>query len=138
MWREPRSLPCLSGHSGLALVPSRLLPAAPGDDPQHVSVVGEGTCCLYRLEEGHTLRALPNLLSKRDAPQYACHAWLLDNDAEGVVVVGTRKGEVLVVAEGDVWQAVALEEGCGVEAVAAYGKVRGVGGGDVPRCGYAV
>jgi hypothetical protein len=93
-------------------------------DPQHISVVGEGTYCLYRIEDGHSLRPLPNLLAKREAQHYVCHAWLRDNDTtEALVVVGTRSGEVLVSREGDIRQTAALQEGCGVESLAAFGKV---------------
>jgi hypothetical protein len=87
--------------------------------------VGEGTCCQYRIEAGNTLRPLPlTALSKREAQQYSCHAWVLDNDASGLLVVGGRRGEVLVVQEGEVRQALQLEEGVAVESLAAFGKVR--------------
>lgn len=96
-----------------------------GDDPQYVSVVGEGTCCLYQIEAGNTLRHLPTVLPKRESTAFTCHAWLTDNDAPaGGLVVGSRRGEVLVVVEGDVKQALQLEEGCSVEALVAHSKVR--------------
>ena len=66
-------------------------------------MVGEGTCCQYQIESGNTLRPLPvTALSKREAQQYSCHAWALDNDALGLLVVGSRRGELLVVREGEV------------------------------------
>ena len=89
-------------------------------------MVGEGTCCQYQIEAGNTLRPLPlTALAKREFQQYSCHAWALDNDAAGLLVVGSRRGELLVVQEGEVRQALQLEEGAAVESLAAFGKVRG-------------
>ncbi len=113
-----------------------LMHRSAGDDPQLISVVGEGTCWLYQIEAGNTLRALPTVLTKREAQGYTCHAWLLDGDAAGsggseaALVVGTKAGEVLIVGQGEVKQALALEDGTAVESLAAHSKV---GGGSV--CG---
>lgn len=113
-----------------------LMHRSAGDDPQLISVVGEGTCWLYQIEVGNTLRALPTALTKREAQGYTCHAWLLDGDAAGsggseaALVVGTKAGEVLIVGQGEVKQALALEDGTAVESLAAHSKV---GGGSV--CG---
>ena len=94
-------------------------------------MVGEGTCCLCQIEAGNTLRLLPTALSKRESQAFACHAWLLDGDAGAVpaLEVGTKRGEVLVVADGEVRQALALEVGAGVESLAAHSKVGGAGAG---------
>lgn len=107
-------------------LPSPGLRSLAGDDPHLISVVGEGTCCLYQIEAGNTLRPLPTALTKRESQGYACHAWLLDGDAAGseaAFVVGTKRGEVLVVAHGEVKQALALEDGAGMTSLAAHSKV---------------
>lgn len=118
--------------------PNRRPPDPAGDDPHLISVVGEGTCCLYQIEAGNTLRPLPTALTKRESQGYTCHAWLLDGDAAGseaAFVVGTKRGEVLVVAHGEVKQALALEDGAGVTSLAAHSKVGagGWGGGQLLR-----
>lgn len=103
---------------------------AAGDDPEHISVVGEGTCALYHIEAGNALRAVPTALPRRECASFTCHAWLADNDAApGALglVVGTRRGEVLVVGEGEVRQALALEGGAAVEALAAHSRVSSSG-----------
>ncbi|KAL4457336.1 hypothetical protein ABPG75_012201, partial [Micractinium tetrahymenae] len=85
----------------------------PGEDPQYISVVGEGTCCLLAIEAGNTLRVLPSTLPP----------WLLDNDAKDLLAVGTRRGEVLIVGEGEVKQALQLGAAAGgIEALAAHSK----------------
>ncbi|KAL4457327.1 hypothetical protein ABPG75_012192 [Micractinium tetrahymenae] len=95
----------------------------PGEDPQYISVVGEGTCCLLAIEAGNTLRVLPSTLPRREAPCYACHTWLLDNDAKDLLAVGTRRGEMLIVGEGEVKQALQLGAAAGgIEALAAHSK----------------
>lgn len=106
---------------------------AAGDDPQHVCVVGEGTLALWRLDDGHTLRPLHSHLGKREGAQYCCVAWAADNDAEALLLVGTRRGEVLVVGEGEVRQVLALDGGGAAEALAAHAKV----GARCARCGCA-
>lgn len=86
-------------------------------------MVGEGTCCVYQLEAGGTLRALPTALGKREQPGYTAHAWLVDNDAPaGSLAVGSRRGEVLIVADGEVKQALALGGGASAEAIVAHSK----------------
>lgn len=91
-------------------------------------MVGEGTCCLYQIEAGNTLRAVPTALTKRESQGYTCHAWLLDGDAAGgggeaALAVGTKRGEVLIVGQGEVKQVLALEDGAAVESLAAHSKV---------------
>ncbi|PRW57644.1 Cilia- and flagella-associated 57 [Chlorella sorokiniana] len=113
----------------------------PGDDLQLISVVGEGTCCLYQIEAGNTLRALPTALAKRESQGYTCHAWLLDGDAAGgggeaALVVGTKRGEVLIVAQGEVKQALVLEDGAAVESLAAHSKGFVVGTSNGMLCAY--
>lgn len=91
-------------------------------------MVGEGICCQYQIEAGNTLRPLPiTALSKREHQQYSCHAWALDNDASGLLVVGSRRGELLVVQEGEARQVLQLDDGAAVESLAAFAKVRGGG-----------
>lgn len=126
----PTFLPCLPTS-----LRSRSCPDAPhactrappaGEDPQYMSVVGEGTCALYQIEAGNSLRAVPTALPRREHAAFTCHAWLADNDAApGALglVVGTRRGEVLVVGEGEVRQALALEGGAAVEALAVHSRV---------------
>ena len=87
-------------------------------------MVGEGVCTLYTLEQGNALRAVPNAIPRRDSPCYTCHAWVADSDARELLAVGTRRGEVLVLGEGEVRQVVQLEDGAGsVDSIAATGKV---------------
>jgi len=103
-------------------------PHAAGDDPQHISVVGEGTCSLFAIEAGNTLRPVPSMLARRESPSFSCHAWLIDNDAREQLVVGTRRGELVVVVDGEVRQTVQLDEVAGgVESIAAHSKVGHVG-----------
>ena len=111
------------------------------EEPKFISVVGEGTCGVYAIEAGNTLRAVPTALSKRDTQPFTCHAWLLDGGAAGAggadlraLVVGTRRGEALVLVDGEVRQVLTLEGGARVEAVAAHSKVRReVGSGRVAQ-----
>eukprot|EP00887_Chlorella_sp_A99_P007960 scaffold12.g7960.t1 len=92
------------------------------DEAQLISVAGEGTCRVYRIEAGNSLKPLPSVLAKRESASFAAHAWLVDHDSSDALVVGTAAGELLVVADGDVRQALALEGGAGVASLAAFGK----------------
>ena len=107
-----------------AAMPRPAPTALPGDDPQQLSVVGEGVCALFQIEAGNTLRPLPCTLPRLPHTGFTCHAWLLDNDAAGTLAVGTRRGEVLVVADGEVRQTLQLGEGVAVDSLAAHSKAR--------------
>ncbi len=55
---------------------------------------------------------------------YDYRSWLLDNDASGLLAVGSRRGEVLIFGDGEVKQTLQLGTAAGgVEALAAYSKV---------------
>ena len=92
-------------------------------------MAGEGTCRLYRIEAGNVLKQVPSALSKRESPpqSYTAHAWLVDNDTTDTMVVGTASGEVLIVHEGDIRQALQLESEGGVASLAASSRVSGPG-----------
>lgn len=46
-----------------------------------MSVVGEGTFKVFRIEAGNSLKLLPSTVAKREAQAFICHAWLVDYDA---------------------------------------------------------
>uniref|UniRef100_A0A061RT72 Wd repeat-containing protein 65-like n=2 Tax=Tetraselmis sp. GSL018 TaxID=582737 RepID=A0A061RT72_9CHLO len=87
-----------------------------------VSVVGHGIFKVFKTTDSN-LKLLPNALSKRDAQNYTCHAWMPEGSGEKErVVVGTDTGELLVVEGGELRSVLPSESGHSVESVAATTK----------------
>ncbi|KAK9915002.1 hypothetical protein WJX75_003504 [Coccomyxa subellipsoidea] len=99
-----------------------------------ISAVGHGIFKTYRYQE-NALKPMPTSMAKREAQNYTCHAWLVEGDQDRILV-GTDRGEVLVVVNGDVRGSLLISPSTVIGAIIASPKGFAVGstGGVVTLC----